>query len=113
MLEMAKGSRKKIILDASAIPLLPFAEEYAAMGMIPAGAYNNKKFCKSGISIGIHVDAVIQDLIFDPQTSGGLIISLPNKSAAPCLATLQDAGVTAAKIGEVAEDHPEGYIEVI
>ncbi len=82
----------------------------ACLLLCPAGAYDNKAFCQSSISVDDAVDPVAADLIFDPQTSGGLIISLPAEDAAPCLNALKDAGIDAAVIAEVVGDHPEGRI---
>jgi selenide,water dikinase len=112
LLEMAKGSRKQIQLDTGSIPFIPQAIEYASMGLIPAGTYATRKFCTKHFQIDSSVRQVYSDLIFDPQTSGGLLFSLPRKQAEECVNIMKDKGITAAIIGKITGDHPEGLITV-
>jgi selenide,water dikinase len=112
LLEMAKGSRKQIRIDTGNIPFIPQAVEYANMGLIPAGTYNNRKFCEQHILIDSSVKQVFSDLLFDPQTSGGLLISLPEKQSGECLNMMRDEGISAAVIGEITGDHPDGLITI-
>lgn len=112
VLEMAKGSSKKIIIHMDMVPFIKKAREYALMGLIPAGGYNTKKYCSSSISIGSSVKQVDIDLLFDPQTSGGLVISLPEKKAKECLKAMQNEGVFASIIGEVSAESKDGYLMV-
>lgn len=112
VLEMAKGSSKKIIIHMDMVPFIKKAREYALMGLIPAGSYNTKKYCSSSISIGSSVKQVDIDLLFDPQTSGGLVISLPEKKAKECLKAMQNEGVFASIIGEVSAESKDGYLMV-
>ncbi|MDQ1331853.1 MAG: selenide, water dikinase [Thermodesulfobacteriota bacterium] len=112
VLEMAKGSGKKIVIHSGSVPFMKKAEEYALMGLIPAGSYNTKDYCSKNISIGASVKQVVIDMLFDPQTSGGLIISLPEKRAKECLKALLDEGVQASIIGEVSEDDRAGHVKI-
>jgi selenide,water dikinase len=112
VLEMAKGSGKKIIIHSGAVPFIKKAEEYALMGLIPAGSYNTKDYCSKNISIGASVKQVFIDMLFDPQTSGGLVISLPEKRAKECLDALLNEGVPASVIGEVSEDDRDGHVKI-
>lgn len=112
LLEMAKGSRKQIHLDTGSIPFIPQAIEYANMGLIPAGTYATRKFCTQHIRIDSSVNQVYSDLIFDPQTSGGLLFSLPRKQAEECVNIMKNKGIEAAIIGEITGDHPDGLISV-
>ncbi len=83
------------------------------MGLIPAGAYSNRKFFSSWITVGADVPTAVADLIFDPQTSGGLVLGIPADRAEAFLETLVAEGVTAAaEIGEVLEVDPEGHLEI-
>lgn len=75
--EVAKASDVTIELEAASVPLVQGAKNYAEMGLLPAGMYKNKQYVGSSVSVGDHVPAVIEDLLHDPQTSGGLLISLP------------------------------------
>lgn len=99
--EMASGSNVAMKIQAAAIPILPDAAEAAAMGLVPAGAYVNRDYLTTVIidpSVPVH----IQDLCFDPQTSGGLLLSVPPESAIEIVRALEQAGVGQAKIiGEV------------
>ena len=100
--ELADASQVDLELDSRAVPLLPEAAEAAAMGLVPAGAYANRDYLKQ-VDFQPAVPVNLQDLLFDPQTSGGLLISLPADRAAELVAELQSAGVTdAACIGRVA-----------
>lgn len=99
--ELAAGSKVDLELDSQAVPLLPDATEAAGMGLVPAGAYANRDYLKQ-VEFQPEVPVYLQDLLFDPQTSGGLLISLAEDLAADLLAELHAAGVAvAACIGRV------------
>jgi selenide,water dikinase len=76
--EMAKGSGKSIKIDSSKIAIIEGAIEQAEIGIIPAAAYRNQEYISDFVSFE-NVDVAIQDVLYDPQTSGGLIISIPEK----------------------------------
>jgi selenide, water dikinase len=100
--EMVAGSGSGMTIHASMLPVIPEAREYAAMGLVPAGAYKNREFRGKMVTFGPQVDRVLQDISFDPQTSGGLLISIPGDQADALLAKLKDNGIShAAIIGEV------------
>ncbi|MDC7231830.1 MAG: selenide, water dikinase SelD [Spirochaetales bacterium] len=101
MAEMALDSGCNLILNTPQIPLLPEVYDYIAMGLIPAGTYNNRTFRLACIKNHQEAAPELLDLIFDPQTSGGLLISLPAEKAQAFLDELdqEDASV----IGTVAE----------
>lgn len=113
LLEMAKGSGKEIIIYTDSVPFIPKAKEYALMGLIPAGSYNTKNYCSKSISINKSVKQVVIDMLFDPQTSGGLIISLPENTAEECLKEMLDEGVAASTIGEVTDSDAKGHIKIL
>jgi len=113
LLEIAKGSRKSVLLDTSAVPVIPQAEKYARMGLIPAGTYKTKTFCDKNMSIDSSVNPVLADILFDPQTSGGLLISISDKNTERCINAMRQEGVDASVIGEVTGDHKNGFITVI
>jgi selenide,water dikinase len=113
LLEMATASCMEIVIHAENIPIMPEAKEYASMGLIPAGSYATRRFCEDVVTIKSQVERVLTDLIFDPQTSGGLVIAIAPHHAAECLKKLQDAGVSSpAIIGEVTAPHPKGRLIV-
>jgi selenide, water dikinase len=100
--EMVSGSGTGARVDSGRVPVIPEALKFASMGMIPAGAYNNREFRESMIHFAPTVDRTIQDVLVDPQTSGGLLISVKEDQAAGLVAALHGAGIDdAAQIGEV------------
>ncbi len=108
--EMACASGVNFELESGAIPLLPDAAEAASMGLIPAGAYANREYLKT-VEFHPQVPVYLQDLLFDPQTSGGLLISLPEEHANKFLLEAQSTGLVAACIGRVT-GQGEGEIYV-
>jgi len=100
--EMVKDSEYGLQIYADSIPVLPEALDYAGMGLVPGGAFNNREFYGHMVEIASSVDPLIQDVLFDPQTSGGLLISVDGHSAKGLLLTLKEKGVQeATMIGEV------------
>ena len=100
--EMVYGSGLGVTLESRSIPVLPEALEFAAMGFVPAGAHRNRTFRQSMVQLGPGVGPVMRDVLFDPQTSGGLLIACPEKHARDLEHRLMDAGVeSAAVIGRV------------
>ena len=100
--EMAERSGVRIELDASALPLLPGALEAAAAGVRTGGDTRNRDFA------GAHVQAegVAEELValaYDPQTSGGLLVTLPADKGAVLEATFASRGLFVARIGRVVE----------
>ena len=111
--EMVCGSGSGVRLFSRQIPVLKEALEYASMGLIPAGAHKNREFRETGIRFEREVQPALQDVLFDPQTSGGLLISVRNEQAEPLAQDLQEGkGKSAILIREVLDDTREG-IEVI
>lgn len=102
VLEMARASGVAVELDLNAIPMLPHAHELASMGLIPAGSYANKHFCDKRVSVADGLDTVLVDLVFDAQTSGGLVLSVPAEKVDSALSMLRGSGDTAAVVGSVA-----------
>lgn len=101
--EMAEASGVTLLVDASAVPLMARAREMARMGLVPAGAYNNRAFFEPRVGLADGVALDVSDVLFDPQTSGGLLVALPQDDAATLVARLADEGSPAAVIGTVAE----------
>jgi len=79
--EVAKASGVTIELDANKVPIMEGAREYAEMGLIPAGMYKNKAYVGRHVEVAPEIEEVLEDLLHDPQTSGGLLISLPAAEA--------------------------------
>lgn len=101
--EMAAGSGLTIELDAASIPVMDGAMGFAEMGIIPAGAYRNEQHISGHYRMD-GVSDVMKDIMFDPQTSGGLLISLPEADANTLLERLgNNCDVPFAIIGRVVE----------
>jgi len=114
LLEMVYASNKEVELFAENVPIIPEALEYASMGFVPAGTYANRSFCSCSVEIVDGISPPLLDLMFDAQTSGGLIISLPKEQAKLCLEKLHKEGVTyAAIIGQVVADRFRGKIRLL
>ena len=109
--EMVVDSEFGIKIQSDMIPIISGAIDYAGMGLIPAGAYKNREFREKMVDISSSVDRSIQDILFDPQTSGGLLICVDSKSADDLLIRLKNKGMDTAIIGEVLSE-PKGRIVV-
>jgi selenide,water dikinase len=102
ILEMTEGNNLSVLLDSKSIPLLEGAIEYASNGFMPGGLYKNKKYSGSICAVSKSIRQEISDILFDPQTSGGLLISLPKSEAELMLEEMRNAGIIHASIiGEV------------
>jgi selenide,water dikinase len=78
------------------------------MGLVPAGAYRNREFREKTVDFGASVERNVQDVLFDPQTSGGLLISVDATHAQDLLRALKEKGVQdAAMVGEVIAEPKE------
>jgi len=110
--EMLSNASIGIRLESKAIPIIPEAIEYANGGFIPGGAFKNKAFRSSLITLAPHIDTTMVDILFDPQTSGGLLMGVGKNTAGELLEDLKVHGVTqSAIIGEVVSE-PVGKIMI-
>jgi selenide,water dikinase len=80
--ELALGSSVTVEIEAAQVPLLPGALEYAEKGAIPGGLKNNRDFASCDVEMSGEVAPALEALLYDPQTSGGLLITLPERDAA-------------------------------
>ena len=101
--EMAQGSGCTIHIQADKVPCHPEALELASMGLIPAGAYRNRAYAQAGVSVRGNISLAMQDILYDPQTSGGLLFAIPAAEAQSCLTRLKQTVPDAAVIGYVTE----------
>ena len=79
--EMALASGVTVEIDAAAVRFLPGAVDYARQGALPGGLKNNREFASCAVEMAREIPAEIESLLYDPQTSGGLLISLADKDA--------------------------------
>jgi selenide,water dikinase len=103
--EMINGSDVGMAIHAAAVPFFPEAREYAEMGMIPGGLHRNRDFRSNMVTIRNTVQDYMSDILFDPQTSGGLLISVAPEKAPGLLERMHREGIAeAAMIGEVVAE---------
>lgn len=101
-LEMAQGSGVQIKLNVSALPIPSEALELARMGILPEGMYRNRKYAEPFVMAG-NIPLEIQDALYDPQTSGGLLIAVDPNDADALAETMQKTVPDACRIGTVSE----------
>lgn len=102
--EMAGGSHKTICIHSSDVPIMDGAQEYASMGIIPEGMYNNLDYLKNQYQTRQELPQNLLDVFFDPQTSGGLLLAMPEKDAKEYLSRMQLHSDWTSIIGEVSEE---------
>ena len=111
--EMIEDTRVGMTITAASVPIFVEAKGFAEMGMIPGGLNRNRDYREPMVDISPSVPGYLADILFDPQTSGGLLISVPRDKAAGLLKNLHRAGIAeAAIIGEVVAK-PKQKIAVI
>ena len=112
-LEMATASQVGMVIQSEAIPIFPEAMEYAKLGLVPGGAYSNRQFFSCKVEGHSNVPDLLVDILYDPQTSGGLLISLPSGKAQKLVTTLKKEGhFHSCIVGEVVGVHP-GKIQLL
>ena len=106
--EMAQGSDCTIHIDVANVPFHKEAYEFAEIGFIPAGAYRNRDFAENGVHVVGDISRAMQDIMYDPQTIGGLLIAVAEKDATQLHHELVESGVQASIVGHVteAQDYP-------
>lgn len=108
-LEMAQGSNAELVIDTAAIDLIEEARKFAEMGILPAGMYRNRAFAEEWVDAG-EVPLAVQDMLFDPQTSGGLLIAVHPDDADAMFEELKTAVPSAQRIGTVQTYRGGKYI---
>jgi selenide,water dikinase len=112
-LEMATASQVGLVIQSKAIPVFAEAMDYAKMGLIPGGAFSNRDFFSCRVDVDSGVPSLLVDLFYDPQTSGGLLISLPSARAEEYVATLKkEKNLDSSIVGEVVKE-PAGRIRIL
>ena len=104
-LETARASGVSLVIETGRIEVLPDALFYASMGLVPEGTYRNKTYNKKDVWLDEKVEEALEDLVFDPQTSGGLLVSLGREDAEAVLVKLEKAGysLNAGIVGYVTD----------
>jgi selenide,water dikinase len=101
--EIAARSAVRIVIDASSVPVLPGARDYAARGIVTGGAGRNRAGLTGKVAISSSVDQALAHVLYDPQTSGGLLVALPNANAQAMVDRLRSDGLAGDIIGRVEE----------
>ena len=110
-MEMARGSNKTIQIRSSNIPYFEKALSLAKEGIIPGGAYRNADYIKKDLSIQSGVSREMLDIMHDPQTSGGLLIAVPENSAIKLQSALKDNIECAEIVGQIINKQ-ESYLAI-
>jgi selenide, water dikinase len=111
--QMAKNSGVCLRIYSDKVPHYPEAVKFAKVGLCPAGLYRNREFYSRDVKFADSVPDYMHDILFDPQTSGGLFMSVPKVKADTLLKYLRDSGVEeAAIVGDVVKT-PEGTVSVV
>lgn len=98
--EMMQGSDTQAVIDTKAIDIIPESLEFARMGILPEGMYRNRTFAEAAVDAG-DVELAVCDCLFDPQTSGGLLIAVDPEDADELFEALKQAVPSAQRIGTV------------
>ena len=101
-MEMSQGVRLQ--LEADRVPVLPGAREAYDAGIRTSANRPNRENCGSRVSFDVGISELEQELYFDPQTSGGLLVAIPSEQVDDVLAAIQGGGDTiASQIGRVVD----------
>jgi selenide,water dikinase len=112
-LEMVSASQVGMVIQSKNIPIFPEAMEYARLGLIPGGAHSNRQFFSCRVDVDSRVPSLLIDILYDPQTSGGLLISLPSEKAERLVETLKkEENIDSSIVGQVVEE-PRGRIQIV
>lgn len=106
----ASGVRARVFADK--LEILPETERLAAMGLVPEGAYNNREYLQDRIRIDDSLNAVIRDIMYSPETSGGLLIAVAADRYGELESAFRRHSVDWVFMGQFLEDGPS-QIEVV
>ena len=108
--ELARASRVAIEFDSLRVPLLPGALDLASAGLLTSGDKTNREYVGEDIEIADSVSKEMGNLLYDPQTAGGLLIAMPAERADALLARLRETYPHATNVGRVLERGPHSLI---
>ncbi|MEG2140683.1 MAG: selenide, water dikinase SelD, partial [Bilophila sp.] len=113
VLEMAEASHVDVHIQTEVLPLLPRVLELAAMGLLPAGSHANKRYRMKDTLVGSAVDPLRLDVVFDAQTSGGILMALFPEEVDAALAILKESGDVGYVIGTVHEESDGARLHLV
>jgi selenide,water dikinase len=111
--EMADGSGVTVVLESAKLPLLPGVARLAARGYLTGGCKRNRTFLDGKIAVAPSVSKDLEEIAFDPQTSGGLLIALPKEAAPRLVKALRAARITAATVVGTAIRRRKVRVELV
>jgi selenide, water dikinase len=109
--EMAKASKLTATISVGNVRFLPSTLERAREGLVPAGSYGNRKSFEASVSYLVDLPLEVTDLLYDPQTAGGLLFAVDPKDLGNVLSRLDNDGIEASHIGQFVEGIP-GHIDL-
>lgn len=113
LIEAAKGAGMRFEIYTEQVGVLDGVMEFAAMGLLPAGAHKNKSFFAPHTRVAEGTDRARSDLMFDPQTSGGLLLFMPRDQAVQCVDIMEKSGIPARVIGGVKGPYTNGFLDIM
>ncbi len=103
--EMVDGTEVGVVIDSKNVPVISEAVEFGSMGFVPLGSHKNREFRENIVTAGSDFDPVMRDILYDPQTSGGLLVGCGENDVETLVQRLHDRGIAdAACVGYVKED---------
>lgn len=112
-MEMVLASQVGMVIQSKDIPIFPEAIEYARLGLITGGTHANRDFFSCRVDVHPDISVLLMDLLYDPQTSGGLLISLPSHEAERLVEALKKEGnIDSCIVGKVVEE-PREKIQIV
>jgi len=112
-LEMAIASQVGMVIHSKNIPVFPEAMEYARLGLLTGGGHSNRQYFSCRVEADTNLSPLLMDILYDPQTSGGLLISLRSSEAEKLVEELKrEERIDASIVGEVVEER-EGKIRIL
>ena len=109
-MEVAKASNKTLSFNFLSIPFFEEALEYASDGFVPGGALNNRNYYHADVSCEGEIASELMDVFYDPQTSGGLLVTLDVSKKESFMNLCKEKGVSVFHVGEVLRTSPGNII---
>lgn len=103
LFEIAEASDVAAEIFAEQVPFMEGTLEYASMGLVPGGAYKNREYLSGKVDFAPEVDPHRRDLLFSPETAGGLLISVNRDKAAQLMEALQQEGCFYSQVGQIKQ----------
>ncbi len=100
-IEMALASKVQVEIASQSVPILDYVIDFANNGLIPAGSHNNRKYWQAFTKISGELSPALLSVLFDTQTSGGLLLAVPENDASTALSLLTNLGEHATVVGRV------------